>query len=158
LPPPLTEWLATTRPASIVAALIRPRSRVWRPYSPKATKLPRVALPLTRPFWLFRDLTRLGIMGIGAALHFLVIPLVDPHFDSDLARRRLGLGEAVVDLGAEAAQGHRAQAGRLGPGHFRAAEPSRQLDLDPARPAVHGLLQRAFHGPAEAGALLELLG
>src|SRR3982750_4000589 len=110
---------------------MRPGSSAWRPNSPKATKLPRVALPLTRPFWLFRYLTRLGIMGIGAALRLQVVALVDPDLDPDVALRRLGLGEAVVDPGPERAQGDRPEVGGLGPRHLRAAEPARQLNLDP---------------------------
>src|SRR3954471_20728005 len=109
---------------------MRPGSSDWRPNSPKATKLPRVALPLTRPFWLFRYLTRLGIRGIGRALHLQVIALVDPHLDSDVALRGLGLGEPVVDLGPEGAQGDRPEVRHLGPRHLRAAEAARQLDLD----------------------------
>ena len=37
LPPPLTAWLATTRPASMVCAEIRPPSRVCKPNSPNDT-------------------------------------------------------------------------------------------------------------------------
>ena len=39
-----------------------------KPYSPKATVLPRVALPFILPRWLLRNFTRLGIIGIGHQL------------------------------------------------------------------------------------------
>src|SRR3954471_24796597 len=103
---------------------MRPGSSDWRPNSPKATKLPRVALPLTRPFWLFRYLTRLGIMGIGAALRLQIVALVDPHFNPDMTLRRLGFGEAVVDSCSERAQGDRTEVGSFRPRHLGAAEAS----------------------------------
>src|SRR5262249_9180109 len=46
----------------------------------------------------------------------------------------------------------------LGPRHLRAAEAARQLDLDATGAAIHGLLEGSLHRPAEARALLELLG
>src|SRR3954470_22857202 len=128
------------------------------PKSPKATKLPRVALPFTRPFWLFRYLTRLGIMAIGAALRLQIIALVDPHLDPDMALRRPGLGEAVVDPRPQRAEGDRTEVGRLRPRHLRAAEPPRELDLDPLGAPVHRLLERPLHRPAEARTFLQLLG
>src|SRR5579885_1630806 len=156
-PPPLTAWLATTRPASMVCALIRPGSSDCKPYSPNATELPRVALPLTRLFWLFRYSTRLGIRAI-AGRQLQIVALVDPYLDPDVALRRLGLGEAVVDLGPEGGQGHRPGRGRLGPRHLRAAQPARELDLHALGAAVHRLLQRPLHRAAEARPLLQLLG
>src|SRR5579883_1448731 len=156
-PPPLTAWLATTRPASMVCALIRPGSSDCKPYSPNATELPRVALPLTRPFWLFRYLTRLGIRAI-AGLHLQIVALVDPDLDSDVTLSRLGFGEAVVNPGPEGAQRDRAGGRRLGPRHLRAAQPPGELDFHALGAAVHGLLDGPLHGPAEARPLLELLG
>src|SRR4051794_11420620 len=137
---------------------MRPGSSACKPNSPKATKLPRVALPLTRPFWLFRYLTRLGIMAIGEALRLQIVALVDPDFNADVALVRLGLGEAVIDPGPQGAQGDRPQVARLGPRHLGPAEPPGELDLDAPGAAVHRLLQGPLHRPAEARPLLELLG
>src|SRR4051812_35115498 len=97
-------------------------------------------------------------MAIGAALRLQVIALVDPHFDTDMTLRRPGLGEAVVDPRPERAQGDRAEVGPLGPRHLRPAESPRELDLDPLGAAVHRLLERPLHRPAETRPLLELLG
>src|SRR5579871_4812102 len=116
----------------MVWALILPGSSVWRQNSPKATYL-----------------TRLGIRGIGRPLHLQVIALVDPHLDADVALRGPGLGEPVVDLGPERAQGDRPEVGHLGPRHLRAAQSARELNLDAPGAAVHGLLERPLHGPPE---------
>src|SRR5437899_3491447 len=39
-------------------------SSACKPYSPKATELPRWATPFIFPRWLLRNFTRLGIIGI----------------------------------------------------------------------------------------------
>src|SRR5674476_930344 len=44
----------TRRAASIWRAVKRPRPRAFRPYSPKLTLLPVVAMPLLRPFCILR--------------------------------------------------------------------------------------------------------
>src|SRR5207237_70751 len=75
-----------------------------------------------------------------------------------MALGRLGLGEAVVDPGSERTQRHGAGGVRLGPGHLRASQAARELNLHALGAAVHGLLDRPLHGPAEARPLLELLG
>src|SRR4051812_36840201 len=97
-------------------------------------------------------------MAIGAALRLQIVALIDPHLDPDMALRRLGLGEAVIDLGPERAEGDGPQVAALGPRHLGAAEPAGELDLDPAGPAVHRLLECPLDGPPEARTLLELLG
>src|SRR3954469_5224542 len=49
-----------TRAASICWPVIGPRVRDWRPNSPKARVLPRLALPAREPFIDFRYLVRAG--------------------------------------------------------------------------------------------------
>src|SRR5437870_860034 len=100
------KWAAVMRPASMDSALSQPPSRDCRPNSPKLTKLPREALPLTFPRWLFRNFTRLGISGIFELLGVGVIALVNPNLDADMALGGHGLGEAVVDVGAQRRQGN----------------------------------------------------
>src|SRR5262245_9158049 len=64
-PSPRMNWATVTRPASRASADSQPPSSDCRPNSPKATVLPRVALPRTRPRCVFRYFTRLGICGMG---------------------------------------------------------------------------------------------
>src|SRR5258708_26699395 len=97
--------VAATRPASIVAALTQPPCIAWRPYSPKTTRLPRVALPFIRPLWLFRCLTLLGISAIG---YVLIHTLVNPHLNANITLRRRGFNKTIVDLCPQAAERHRA--------------------------------------------------
>src|SRR5947209_15415970 len=97
-PSPRTEWVAVMRPASMASALSQPPSTACRPNSPNVTVLPREALPLTLPRWLFRNFTRLGMSGM-ARLLVQVVAVVDPTLDADVPLGGLGLGEAVLDLG-----------------------------------------------------------
>src|SRR3954447_16351133 len=99
-PSPRRNCATVTRPASIASALSQPPSNDCRPNSPCDTKLPRQALPLTRPRWLLRYLTRLGICGIGRILR-QIVAVVHPDLDADVALCGRGLGEAVFHLGAE---------------------------------------------------------
>src|SRR5437588_11318592 len=98
-------WVTVTRPASIAWALSQPPSTACRPKSPKTTVLPRLALPLSFPRWLFLNFTRLGISGIGILLGVEVVSVIDPDLDTDVALRRAGLGEAVLDLGPQRRKG-----------------------------------------------------
>src|SRR5258707_15580420 len=127
------------RPASIASALSQPPSRDWRPKSPKLTVLPRVALPLTVPRWLFRYLTRLGISGIGGLLG-QIITVIDPNFDADMALCGPGLGKPEIDLGAQGRERNTAEHARFLPCHFRAAQPARHLHLDALGAAFHGVV------------------
>src|SRR5262245_23625923 len=67
-PSPRMNWATVTRPASRASADSHPPSNDCRPNSPKATVLPRLALPWTRPRCVFRYFTRLGICGMGRLL------------------------------------------------------------------------------------------
>src|SRR5207342_702859 len=57
------------------------------------------------------------------------LALVDPHLDADPPERRLGLGEAVVDIGAQRVERHAPLAVLLRPGHLRPAEPAAAAHL-----------------------------
>src|SRR5262245_4395301 len=117
-PSPRMACEAVTRPASSASALSQPPSSDCKPNSPKATALPRVALPFTFPRWLFLNFTRLGIWGIATLLGIQKVSVVDPDLDADMALRRLGLGKTVVDLGAERGQGDAALHRLFIAGHF----------------------------------------
>src|SRR5579871_4867139 len=100
-PSPWMKLDAVTRPASIASALNQPPSSACSPNSPNATALPRVALPFTMPRWLFRNLTRFGIIPIAGLLGRQVIAVVDPNLDSDISLSRRRFGEAVFDFGPQ---------------------------------------------------------
>src|SRR5215208_4463758 len=59
-PPRLMCRVIARRAASIWRAVSRPRPVAFRPYSPKLTLLPRVALPVLRPFCSLRYLRLAG--------------------------------------------------------------------------------------------------
>src|SRR5262245_14421376 len=87
---------AAMRPASTVCAGSQPPWTACRPKSPWTTRLPRVALPLIRPLWLFRCFTLLGISAMFVAL--VIHALVDPNLHADVPLCRQGLGEPIIDL------------------------------------------------------------
>src|ERR1700722_17422875 len=97
-PSPRRNWATVTRPASIASADSQPPSSDCKPNSPCATVLPRQALPLTRPRWFLRYLTRLGICGIGRVLR-QIIAVVHPNLDSDVSLGRGRFRETVFDFG-----------------------------------------------------------
>src|SRR6185436_10969716 len=78
--------------------------------------------------------------------------------DANDAVGRLGLGEAVVDVGAQGVQRHTAFAVPLHAGDFRAAQAAGDVDADTLGAQAHGRLHRALHGAAEGHPALELLG
>src|SRR4051812_31811477 len=111
---------AAIRPASIVAALSQPPCSDCKPYSPKTTRWPRVALPLIRPLWLFLCLTLLGISAIGLVLKHA---LVDPHLDANVPLGSHGLRKTVIDFRPQGAQRNRSGNLLLTASHFRPAQP-----------------------------------
>src|SRR5690606_27805743 len=82
---------------------------------------------------------------------------VDPYLDADDAVRRLGFGEAVVDVGAQGVQRHAAFAVPLRTGDFSAVEAATDVDLDAQCAEAHRVADRALHRTAEHDAALELL-
>src|SRR5713101_4756919 len=155
-PSPRIKCVAVTRPASIASALSQPPSSDCRPNSPADTLLPRPALPLTLPRWLFRNFTRLGISGIAALLGAQIVSVIDPDFNSDTPLSGLRLREPELDLGPPGGQGQAAGHAGLLPSHFRAAKSAGKLDANPFGAPFHGLVDGPFHGTAKAGPLFQL--
>src|SRR4051812_31712788 len=154
-PSPRMYCVAAIRPASIVWALTQPPCTACNPNSPKTTRWPRVALPFIRPLWLFRCLTLLGISAIGLVL---VHALVNPNLNANVALGRLGFHKTVVDLCAQCAERDRPGDCFFAAGHFGAAQPARELNLNSFGAGLHRLIEHALHRAAEAGPLRELFG
>src|SRR5580658_3047678 len=120
------------RAASISRAVMRARLVDFRPNSPKATELPRWARPVLRPLNCLRYLVRLGCSMIvlyrrllsgrrlvGAAGRYRArglehLALEDPHLHADDAVGGVGLGQTIVNVGAEGVQRHTAFTRPLG--------------------------------------------
>src|SRR5215471_4792702 len=94
-----------------------------------------------------------GLLALG---HHLA--LVDPALDADHAVGRLGLGEAVIDVGAQGMERNAPLAVPLGARDLDTVQPSRAHDLDALGAEAHRVLHGALHRAAEHDALLELLG
>src|SRR5579863_5395750 len=150
-------WFAATRQASIVVARTWPGSSDWSPQSPNATVLPRTALPLIRPLWLLRYLTRFGMSAIASLLSGIITE-IDPHLHADRADRRLGDGKAVIDVPLQRRQGDRTSNCFLLPRHLGAPQAPRQLDFDAVSSGIHHLIQRALERPPKTSPLHQLLG
>src|ERR1035437_7510274 len=136
-------------------ALIQPRSSACKPYSPKANVSPDVALPFMLPRWTLRYLTRLGISGtLHPRFHIRLLFRFDtnPDFYSNLARHGMGLGGAIINIGPQGMQGHRALFISLPARQFRATQATGDLHLDPQSLHVHCRLDRPFHRPPEGHA------
>src|SRR5665213_2154682 len=82
----------------------------------------------------------------------------DPGLHADDAVAGLGLGETVVDVGAQGVTGHAAFMIGFGPGDFRAAEAAGDLDPNALGAQTHGRLHGPLHSPAESDPPLKLLG
>src|ERR1700733_14338514 len=152
------KWLAVTRPASMDSALSQPPSSACSPNSPKATKLPRIALPRTLPRWFFRNFTLLGICGIVVPLVVQEVAVVDPDLDADIPLGGVGFRESVVDLGPQSRERNAPLHRAFTAGHFRPAEPAGELNANAQRARLHGLVDRPLHGAAEALTFLQLVG
>src|SRR5512134_3197245 len=102
------------RPASIWREESQPHSTAWRPKSPKFRSVPPAAGPVMRPLNCFLCLTFFGINMTHQLLLAILLQLVaiedlaleDQDLDADDSVGRLGLGKAVVDVGAQGVQGH----------------------------------------------------
>src|SRR5215213_5248371 len=146
--PPRLIWRESARrAASIWRAVRRPRPIAFRPNSPKLTLLPRVALPVLRPFCSLRYLRlagcstscscscrrlarfasrrRLGLRGrhrVGDDLRRVVLghdlAFENPDLDADDAVCRFRFGETVVDVGAHRMKRHASFAIPLGARDF----------------------------------------
>src|SRR3954462_10766264 len=136
--PPRLMWrVIARRAASIWRAVRRPRPIAFRPNSPKETLLPRVAVPLLRPFCSLRYFLlagcsishpRFACCGLALALFALGLgrrgggllalaqhfTLEHQHLNADGAVGRARFREAVVDVGAQRMQRHASLAVPLG--------------------------------------------
>ena len=102
---------------------------------------------------------RAGVLGLlGRPLLLGHVALVDPDLHADLAERRLGLEEAVVDVRAERVQRNAALAIELGARHLGAAEATRALHADALGAGALRRLHALAHGATERDAGSELLG
>src|SRR5580700_9300489 len=112
------------RPASIASALNQPLSSACKPNSPIATALPREALPFTMPRWLFRNLTRFGIIPIARLLGHQIVAVIDPNLDSDVPLGSARLGEAVFDFGPQRRERNAPFHRLFAASHFGSAQPA----------------------------------
>ena len=85
------------------------------------------------------------------------LALEDPALHADRAVRRAGLGEAVLDVGAQRVQRNAALAVPLAAAHLGAAEAAGRVDADALGAELHRGLHRLLHRAAERDAALELL-
>src|SRR5450759_4623623 len=93
-------------------------------------------------------LTR-GLLGGALGTRAGDVALVDPHLHTDPAERRLGLVEAVVDVGAQRVQRDATLAVELRAAHLSAAQSTGAHDLDGLGAGTHRGLLRLAHRPAE---------
>src|SRR5262249_18929272 len=119
-PPRLTLRARETRAASIWRVVAPPRSGALCPEMPEAQVHPRRGLaPLRRALGLAPHAAALGLAILDAlghqhgvlrlrprALGGQHLALEDPHLHADGPVRRVRLGEAVVDVGADGVQRH----------------------------------------------------
>src|SRR5690606_19790275 len=85
------------------------------------------------------------------------LALVDPGLDADDPVGRPGLGEAVVDVGAQRMQRHAAFALPRRTRELGTVEAAGHVDLDAQRAQAHRVADGALHRAAEHDAALELL-
>src|SRR6266566_4181890 len=148
LPRRFMKRVIATRAASICLVSSQHRSSACSPYSPKATVLQRVAIPVRWPRCILRYFTLSGINGIAipraksnsawggpagagrpaSPFHF-GFAFANPAFDSQLAVHRAGFGKAVIDVGAERVQGHAALVIHFRARQLGAAQPAGATDL-----------------------------
>src|SRR5207237_4339361 len=145
-----------------------------RPYWPKLSSVPDVAMPWIRPLWALRYFVRFGCsidlvsrsarrglravaarppgFALGEALilrHRVVLhdlALEDPHLNPAGAIGGERGGDAVIDVGAQRVQRHPALAVPFHPRDFGAAEPPRAVDADAFGAEPHRRLHGALHG------------
>src|SRR5215475_6423367 len=164
LPPRLTKRVMATRPASICFPVIQAASVAFSAYSPNAMLVPRLAAPARRPLCCLRYLTFLGILysAISLSFHHCIarvhdVTAVDPNLDADDAEGCVGLGEAVIDVGAQRVQRQTPVQRPFRPRDLGAVQTARDADLDAERAEALRLVNRFAHGAAKRNTLLQLL-
>src|SRR5574340_14523 len=172
--PPRLMWrVIARRAASICRAVKRPRATAFRPNSPKLTLLPRVAMPVLRPFCSLRYFLLAGCSMLCSRLSYLLfrlsgdwcsnflirdVALEHPNLYTDDAISGFCFGGAVVDIGSQRMQWHTAFAIPLGTGDLNAVQATRTHDLDTLRTEAHRILHCTLHRAAEHDALFQLRG
>src|SRR5437762_2907203 len=122
------------------------------PYSPKLTFVPPLAAPARFGECCFRCLTLRGMSTCQPSVFSAV------SGEAASADRRLGLEEAVVDVGAQRVQRDAAIAVVLGTGHLGTTETTAALHADALDlRRAHGGLDRLAHRAAERHAVGQLL-
>src|SRR5581483_6721581 len=86
------------------------------------------------------------------------LALEDPDLHADRPVRRVGGGDAEVQVGSQRLQRHPAVPVRLPAGDLRPGEPPRARDLDPLGAEPDRALDRLLHRPPERDPLLQLEG
>src|SRR4030066_642680 len=171
--PPRLMWrVIARRAASIWRAVKRPRATAFRPNSPKLTWLPRVAMPVLRPFCSLRYFLLAGCSMLCSRLSYFLFrfsgdrcscfltnfAFEHPNLHTDDAVSSLRFRSAVVNIGTQSMQRHTAFAIPLGTGDFNPVQTAGAHDLDALRTQAHRVLHRAFHRAAEHDALFQLRG
>src|SRR3972149_6457962 len=123
-PPRSMGRVMARRAAAIGRAVKRPRATAFRPNSPKLTLLPRVAIPVLRPFCSLRYFLLAGCSMLCSRLSCFLFrfscghrcrtflardfALEHPNLHADDAVGGLRLGSTVVDIGTQGMQWHTA--------------------------------------------------
>ena len=97
------------------------------------------------------DFVGLGLLAAGLAF-------ANPAFDAQLAIDGIGLGKAIVDVGAQGVQGDAPPVVLLDAGQLGASEAAGATDLDSLGAEVFGGLYGLLHRAAEGDAPLQLQG
>src|SRR5690606_36902901 len=84
--------------------------------------------------------------------------LVDPHLDTDAAKRGQRFSSAVVNIRPKGITGDTSLALPFPARHVGTTQATTALDTDTERALTHGLADRPFNGAAVADTTLELAG
>src|SRR5215467_7450918 len=131
------------------------KTYVSRPACPACPAYP--ALCLLRP-GLWPPGRAFPVFLFASALRHEPLTLVQPHLDADLAVRRVGFGEAVVDVGAQRLERQLPVQVPLRARDLSAVQPARHTHLDSAGAKPQSRLDGFAHRSTEGDALFELHG
>src|SRR3990167_7303746 len=171
-PPRLIWRVIARRAASIWRAVNLPRATAFRPNSPKLTLLPRVAMPVLRPFCSLRYFLLAGCSMLCSRLSYFLFRLSSdwhsnfltnfafehPNLHTDNAVRGLCFRSAIINVSTQGMQRHTAFTVPLGACDFNSVQTTRAHDLDTLCTQAHRILHRTLHGTAEHDALFQLCG
>src|SRR5450830_1010739 len=173
--PPRLMWrVMARRAASIWRAVKRPRPIALRPYSPKLTLLPVVAMPLLRPFCIFRYFCLAGCSIFRPWLSYFLFrfcggnswqfslvtkhfTLEYPNFDTNNTVGGFSFSYAIINISTQCMQWHTAFAIPFCTSDFNTVQAACTHDLDTLRTQTHCVLHGTLHGTAEHHTLFKLL-